>query len=66
MMQATEPHAPTNNAVGMGQSLLRTLLVCDLVDSTALVERIGDREAANLLRKHDRLARALLEQHEGR
>lgn len=66
MMQATEPHAPTRNVAETGQSLLRTLLVCDLVDSTALVERIGDQQAANLLRKHDRLARALLEQHGGR
>lgn len=48
------------------RSLLRTLLVCDLVESTALVERLGDQKAANLLRKHDRLARTLVERHGGR
>ena len=46
-------------------SLLRTLLLCDMVDSTALVERLGDREAAELIRKHDRLARTLADRHGG-
>ncbi|GAP64851.1 family 3 adenylate cyclase [Mizugakiibacter sediminis] len=46
--------------------LLRTLVVCDIADSTALVEKLGDQQAAQLVRKHDRLARALLEQHHGR
>ncbi|MGN6728438.1 MAG: putative peptide modification system cyclase [Rhodanobacteraceae bacterium] len=45
---------------------LRTLVVCDIADSTALVERMGDQSAANIIRKHDRLARALVEQHRGR
>ncbi len=45
---------------------LRTLVVCDIADSTALVERMGDQNAANIIRKHDRLARALIEQHRGR
>lgn len=44
---------------------LRTLLLCDLVDSTALVERMGDRQAAELLRRHDRIARDLMQAHHG-
>ncbi|MEO7326145.1 MAG: putative peptide modification system cyclase [Dokdonella sp.] len=47
-------------------SVLRTLVLCDLVDSTALVERLGDQQAAELFRKHDRLARALVQQHGGK
>ncbi|MEO5561588.1 MAG: putative peptide modification system cyclase [Dokdonella sp.] len=47
-------------------SVLRTLVLCDLVDSTALVERLGDQKAAELFRKHDRLARALVQQHGGK
>ncbi len=47
-------------------SLLRTLVLCDLVDSTALVERLGERVAAELIRKHDRLARAIADGHGGR
>jgi putative peptide modification system cyclase len=47
-------------------SVLRTLVLCDLVDSTALIERMGDQRAAELFRKHDRLARSLLQKHGGR
>src|SRR6185437_10968374 len=50
----------------MATPQLRTLVVCDIADSTALVERMGDQNAANIIRKHDRLARALIEQHRGR
>ncbi|WP_115005467.1 putative peptide modification system cyclase [Xanthomonas campestris] len=41
---------------------LRTLLLTDLCDSTALVERIGDNAAAALFREHDHLV-AKLQQH---
>jgi putative peptide modification system cyclase len=47
-------------------ALLRTLVLCDLVDSTALVERLGDRVAAELIRKHDRLARTIADRHGGK
>ncbi|MBO9661649.1 putative peptide modification system cyclase [Dokdonella sp.] len=46
--------------------LLRTLVLCDLVDSTALVGRLGDQRAAELFRKHDRAVRDLLQTHGGR
>jgi putative peptide modification system cyclase len=46
-------------------ALLRTLVLCDLVDSTALVERLGDRLGAELIRKHDRLARTIADRHGG-
>jgi len=46
--------------------VLRTLLLCGLVDSTGLVERMGDRAAAELIRKHDRLARTIADRHGGR
>jgi class 3 adenylate cyclase len=42
------------------------LLFTDLVDSTAVVERLGDARAASVLAEHDRIARALLSQHGGR
>lgn len=45
--------------------LLRTLALCDLVDSTGLVERLGDQRAAALMRRHDRLARDLLHRNGG-
>jgi len=40
--------------------VLRTLLVCDLAESTAIVEKLGDRRAAELMRQHDRLSRDLI------
>ena len=51
---------------GRATSVLRTIVLCDLVDSTALVERLGDQRAADLFRRHDRLARALIQRHGGR
>lgn len=48
------------------RSSFLALLVSDLVDSTGLVERLGDRRASDLLRRHDRIARNLLATYDGR
>ncbi len=45
---------------------LRTLLLTDLCDSTALVERIGDVATATLFRDHDRLVLDLQQRWRGR
>ena len=45
---------------------LRTLLLTDLVDSTMLVERLGDGPAAELFRAHDAIVLRLQEQWRGR
>src|SRR5690349_21808685 len=45
---------------------IRTLLLCDLIASTKLVERLGDAVAADLLARHDRIARDLLAACNGR
>ena len=58
---AVEGEATTNDTV-----VVTTLLVSDLVGSTQLVEKLGDREASALFRRHDRVARDLLETHGGR
>ena len=50
----------------MNAPVLRTLLICDLAESTAMVEKLGDRRAAELMRRHDRLSRDLLQRHGGR
>lgn len=39
---------------------LETLLVCDIVDSTGLIGRLGDAAAAALLRRHEDLVRSRL------
>ncbi|HJT97244.1 MAG TPA: putative peptide modification system cyclase, partial [Rhodanobacteraceae bacterium] len=56
-IEANEPSA---------SSVLRTLVLSDLVDSTALVERLGDQPAAELIRRHDRFARTLMIERGGR
>jgi serine/threonine-protein kinase len=42
------------------------LLISDLVDSTKLIERLGDERAFEVFGRHDRIARDLLEQVGGR
>jgi TolB-like protein/class 3 adenylate cyclase/tetratricopeptide (TPR) repeat protein len=52
--------------LGHSNPAIRTLLLCDLVASTQLVERLGDSGAADLLARHDRIARDLLSTFNGR
>ena len=52
--------------LGTSNPAIRTLLLCDLVASTQLVERVGDASAADLLARHDRFARDLLSTFNGR
>ncbi|MEE9128765.1 MAG: adenylate/guanylate cyclase domain-containing protein [Phycisphaerales bacterium] len=47
------------------QTVVTTLLVTDLVDSTSLVDRLGDAKAASIFSQQDRLARDLLKTHGG-
>lgn len=63
-MQIEPAAVPTDRA--MNAPVLRTLLICDLAESTALVETLGDRRAAELMRRHDRLSRDLLQRCGGR
>jgi putative peptide modification system cyclase len=57
---------PRREAESGDAPVVRTLLVCDLVGSTALVERLGDEAAFRLAHRHDRVARDLMERHGGR
>jgi len=45
---------------------VRTLLLTDLCDSVALVEKLGDAAAAELFQQHDRLVLQLQQQWKGR
>ena len=45
---------------------VRTLLLTDIVDSTALAAQLGDVAAAELWRAHDRVARDLIRDWRGR
>ncbi|MEX1309431.1 MAG: protein kinase [Candidatus Sulfomarinibacteraceae bacterium] len=45
---------------------LKTLLLSDLVNSTRLLEELGDQRAFSLFGRHDKIARALLSSYGGR
>ena len=47
-------------------SEVRALLLTDVVDSTSLSESLGDEEIADLWAAHDRVARDLMQQTQGR
>ncbi len=46
-------------------AVVKTLLISDLVDSTGLIERLGDERSALLFERCDRLTRDLLAEHGG-
>lgn len=48
-----------------GEAVLKTLVLTDLVSSTRMVAKLGDRRTAQLFARHDELARDLLVQHSG-
>jgi DNA-binding SARP family transcriptional activator/class 3 adenylate cyclase len=43
----------------------RVILITDLVDSTPLNQRLGDRRFVEVLREHNRVVRSRLRQHDG-
>lgn len=47
------------------QTATRALLVSDLVDSTAMLQRLGDRDAARLLAAEDAVGRSLAHRYQG-
>ena len=60
-MDASEPrNGPPLNTAPV-TPMLRTVLLCDIVESTALIERLGDLRAVALLKRHDQLLRQLME-----
>lgn len=46
--------------------VLKTLVLVDLVDSTSLLERLGDLEGNRVFTQHERMARDLVRRFEGR
>ena len=47
------------------EGAFRAILFTDIVDSTRLTQELGDREAMQLLRKHDSIVRSVLAQFGG-
>lgn len=49
----------------MNEPVIKTLLFTDLVDSTSLVALLGDVQASRLFKRHDDIARSLLDEYRG-
>lgn len=54
-MNALDPRHPSRPDAPAVRPMLRAVLVCDIVGSTALVERLGDTRAAAFMQRHDQL-----------
>lgn len=50
----------------LGERTLATILFTDIVDSTAMLERLGDRAWADLLDRHNQMVRSALDEYRGR
>ena len=57
-MSSVSAFAPGENEAA--EAVIRTLLLTDLVDSTKLVEKLGDARAYQIATRHDRVSRDLL------
>ncbi len=57
---------PTSNENPTVSSVLRTVLLCDWVDSTHLIDTLGDVRAVGLMQKHDQFVRETLLETNGR
>jgi class 3 adenylate cyclase len=63
---APPPSQPSVSDDGQGERALATVLFTDIVGSTQQASRVGDRRWGELLDAHDRLARELVAQYQGR
>ncbi|MEM7584465.1 MAG: sigma 54-interacting transcriptional regulator [Acidobacteriota bacterium] len=61
------PSEPSNHdlADASRRTVLKTLLLTDLVDSTRVIESMGDRQAVTVFSLHDKDARRLLTEYDG-
>ena len=65
-MSEIQPDQSSSSEHATPEAVLRAIVVCDLVDSTALIEQLGDRKGAEFTQQLDRFARDLLKRHKGR
>lgn len=65
-VEVTSGHAFGRSPEALGERVLATILFSDIVDSTAVVERLGDATWASLLREHNEAVRAVIDRFRGR
>jgi class 3 adenylate cyclase len=65
-VEFTSAHAFGLSPEELGERVLATILMSDIVDSTAMLERLGDRAWAKLLHEHNVRIRAAIDRYRGR
>ncbi len=65
-VEFTSGHAFGLSPEELGERVLRTILFSDVVNSTAMVERLGDHAWASLLHEHNVRIRAAIDRFRGR
>lgn len=65
-VEFTSAHEFAKPSEDLGERVLATILFSDIVDSTAIVERLGDSAWAKLVRAHNERIRAVIDRHRGR
>jgi class 3 adenylate cyclase len=65
-VEFTSAHAFGLSPEELGERVLATILVSDIVASTALLQRVGDRAWSELLREHNAKIRAAMDRYRGR
>ncbi len=61
----TEAHSPEHPHTHQAPSGVRTILFTDMVEHTAMMERLGDAAGREVLREHERVTREVLRSHGG-
>jgi len=65
-VEFTSGHAFGKAPEQFGERVLATIVFSDIVESTAVVERLGDAAWTSLLREHNQIVRALVDRFRGR
>jgi class 3 adenylate cyclase len=65
-VEFTSAHAFGLSPEELGERVLATILFSDIVDSTAMLERLGDRAWSDLLHEHNVRIRAAIDRFRGR
>jgi class 3 adenylate cyclase len=61
----TRRRLPAGDTAGSSEGPLRTIIFTDVVENTALLQRIGDDGWRSVMREHDEIVRAALKEHGG-
>ncbi|MBV9332073.1 MAG: hypothetical protein JOZ55_11015 [Alphaproteobacteria bacterium] len=65
-VEFTSGHSYGKSPEELGESVSATILFSDICNSTAMLEQVGDREWARIVREHNERIRAVIDRYRGR